>query len=158
MHPCDLLQETSRNALWLVVHVGLRCHFVYAYTGIPLWFGLCSLDSGEKKQEQIFIHWMLKEAFRINPSFAPAAIMLDKASSEHKAVENVLMERAKAALEDLQQLISAERHTVSREEVTKARTVVKEREARSLHLQLVSTASARWVLFNMKFACVLCQH
>ena len=108
-----------------------------------MWFGLCSLEG--KGHEQIFVEWMLEQAYAANPTFRPKAFMLDKAGSEHKAVEAVLLRRAKAGLASFITSLSAQQtHChLETEEIAAAWRRVQQREKREEHLDNLATGATR---------------
>ena len=73
---------------------------------------------------------MLEQAYAANPTFRPKAFMLDKAGSEHKAVEAVLLRRAKAGLASFITSLSAQQtHChLETEEIAAAWRRVQQRE------------------------------
>lgn len=91
------------------------------------------------------MEWMLDQAFAANPDFCPAAFMLDKAGPEHKAVEAVLLRRARVALRDfIEQLSPAVNSVVvDATQLAKARARLQQREAREAHLENLATGATR---------------
>ena len=116
--------------------------FAFLCAGIPLLFGLCSVDAGEKRQEQFYLEWLLDKVWSTNPSFRPRAFMLDKASTEHVAVEESLKRRSRAAVEDFVRDFP-QTPSVSDERVAVARKTLEERQAREKHLFALATG-ATW--------------
>jgi len=117
-------------------------HFDFSFfAGIPLWFGLCSLE--EAGQEETFLEWMLEQAYAANPDFCPGAFMLDKAHCEHKAVEAVLLRRAKAGLDDFLKRLPSADHTVTPAQVRQAELYLKQHQSREEHLQRLATGVTR---------------
>ena len=116
--------------------------FLFFLAGLPLWFGLCSLE--EPGQEQAYLEWMLEEAYAANPGFAPRAFMLDKAGAEHKAVEAVLMRRARMGLEDFVSRLNDSLSGDFREaDLAQARAYFTQKQARETHLQKLATGATR---------------
>ena len=116
--------------------------FAFLCAGIPLLFGLCSVDAGEKRQEQFYLEWLLDKVWSTNPSFRPRAFMLDKASTEHVAVEESLKRRSRAVVEDFVWDFP-QTPSVSDERVAVARKTLEERQAREKHLFALATG-ATW--------------
>ena len=113
-------------------------------TGVPLWFGLCSLE--EEGQEQAFVEWMLEQAYAHNPTFAPKAFMLDKDGSEHRAVEAVLLRRALAGLKEFVSRLKEEATPVTDNgQLTAARAHLRQREEREGHIDALATGATRYV-------------
>ena len=112
--------------------------------GVPLWFGLCSLE--EEGQEQAFVEWMLEQAYEHNPSFAPKAFMIDKDGSEHKAMEAVLLRRALSGLRQFVDALQEKARPASSEgQLAAAQKHLQEREAREEHLDKLATGATRYV-------------
>ncbi len=69
--------------------------------------------------------------------------MLDKAGPEHKAVEAVLLRRAKVALRAFIDQFSASSVVVNPAQIGKARARLEQREAREAHLENLATGATR---------------